>query len=137
MVIEMKLHNLFILILFVFLTACTSINKQNSLQKSVQTIGSGKLLFDNVAVSHQGDLIKVSGDVRKKSQATRRVVIPGHIHLILMSKQKQALQTMTANTHRKYANSKVWHFDGMFKTAQLNKDILNEATIVVKYHDHH
>lgn len=122
--------------LVVLLSACTSggdVVPVNQFSKpTVQTIDSGKVSFSNIDVRKTAEGIKVSGNVKRRSPSIRRVSIHGHIHIILNSPTKEPIEILKANTHRKYGNSKYWHFDGVLKTP-----LPENSSIVVKYHASH
>lgn len=121
----------------VALSACskgssTSLKTQNS-QTAIQTIDSGKVSFSdiNVSESASGTKIKVSGIVTPRPISSKNIKIPGHIHIVLNSADNQVLESITARTHRTYANSRIWHFDGLIDAPSEN------SHVVVKYHSSH
>ncbi len=116
------------------LTGCASVGRHYT----IQVIDSGKVLFSNILLRNKYRTgINVTGNVRQKSQSSRLVKIPGHIHVQLVDRQNNMLKTVQANTHRKYANSSVWHFDALLKTNTIDANDLANARVVVKYHNHH
>ncbi len=133
----MKIKRRFVyfgIIVLLLFAGCASVNRHYA----IQTFDSGKVLFSNILLNNKYQTgIKVTGNVRQKTPSSRRVKIPGHIHVQLLSRQNRVLRTIRANTHRKYANSSVWHFDAVLKTNTIDANDLADARVVVKYHNRH
>lgn len=110
------------------LTACApnAVSKQH-----IHAQGGNSVAFNNIVANKVSKGIEVSGDVRQRSQPGRQVTIPGHIHIISKSPAGKPLEIIQAITHRKYANSKVWRFEGT-----LTSSFPEGSTIIVKYHKH-
>jgi len=113
----------------VTLAACTPVK---SIKQSVYVQPSKQVIFGKITTSKTAKGIKVSGQVRKKSLASRRIKIAGHIHVLLKSATGEVLETVKARTHRQYARGRVWHFDGV-----LRKGLPVGSVVVVKYHGRH
>lgn len=120
---------LFTTLVVLSLTACTPTTVVN---QPIHILNSGNVLFTNIITEKVKNGLKVSGNVRKKSQSGKRVRIPGHIHIISKDKDGKILETIQARTHRKFGNSKTWHFDGVLKTLSTR-----DGEIAVKYHGRH
>jgi hypothetical protein len=95
------------------LSACAPIQ---TTQQAIHTLGSKGVLFSNVTSSKSTKGIIINGNIRKSASASKQIKIAGHIHIILKSKENKVLETINARTHRKYANSRLWHFDAVLKT---------------------
>lgn len=116
-------------LLALLLTACTPTGLH---QFPVHTLNAGKVTFSNIKADKHAQGMMVTGNVKRRSQAGKRVPIPGHIHIILKSINGNELETIKARTHRKYGNSKLWHFDGLLKMVPPEG-----SAIVVMYHNRH
>ncbi len=114
------------LCLSVTLTACTP---AKSIKQSVYVQPSKQVSFGKISTNKIANGIKVSGQVRKKSLASRRIKIAGHIHVLSKSATGEVLETVTARTHRLYKRGTTWHFDGV-----LTKGLPVGSVVVVKYH---
>ncbi len=123
-IIKSKLPLLFILLL----TACAP-TQTTQTQQHIHAPNSKGVLFSNVISSKSAKGTTISGNVKKGASANKQIKISGHIHIILLSKDNKELETVKARTHRKYGNSKLWHFDGILKTPPPIGSI-----ITVKYH---
>ena len=117
-----------VIFLSILLVACTPANITN---QHIHTQGSNVVLFDNIVVNKLASGTKVSGNVRERSQPGKQATIPGHIHIISKNPANKPLEIIQASTHRKYGNSKVWHFEGV-----LTSSLPEGSTIIVKYHKH-
>jgi len=109
--------------LLLLLTACAT-----TLQP-IHTLNSKGVLFSNVMSNKTAQGIVINGYVQKSASSSKQIRIAGHIHIILKSKENKVLETVKARTHRKYGNSKLWHFDGILKTLPPEG-----SKITVKYH---
>jgi hypothetical protein len=126
-IMKNKIIKLTFLSLFVLsLSACAPIQ---TTQQPVHTLSSKGVLFSNVISSKSAKGTIINGNVRKSASASKKIRIAGHIHIILKSKENKVLETIKARTHRKYANSRLWHFDGVLKTS-----LPVGSVIIVKYH---
>lgn len=119
---------IFLPLLLLLLTACTPMQ---TTKIPIHTNSSKDVVFSDIRSSKSAKGIIVNGNVRKKISASKRARIPGHIHIILTSRDGEELETIKARTHRKYGNSKHWHFDGILKTLPPEGSV-----IVVKHHQH-
>jgi len=114
--------------LSLFLAACTpgSISKQH-----IYTQGANVVVFTDIVANRVATGTKISGNVRQRSQPGKQITIPGHIHIISKDPLGKPLEIIQASTHRKYGNSKVWHFEGV-----LTSSLPEGSTVIVQYHKH-
>jgi hypothetical protein len=124
-----KINHQIIMLLSISLMACTTTPVQKT---AVKTQNAGVVSFSNISINKTTHAIIIRGNVKKRAQAGKRITIPGHIHITLKASNGTELETIQARTHRKFKNSKAWHFDGKLKRLPTA-----DSEIVVKFHNHH
>jgi hypothetical protein len=116
-------------LLVLLLTACTPFS---TAKPAIHVNDSGQVVFSDINTHKVAKGIQIRGNVLKKTSSGKRITIPGHIHIVLIGKNGKELEIIKARTHRKYGNSRLWHFDGVLKTlAPVG------SRIIVKYHNKH
>ena len=115
--------------LLALLSACTPFS---TVKPTIQLDDSGQVVFSDIHTRKIAKGLHISGDVVKKVTSGKRITIPGHIHLVLLGKDGTELEIIKARTHRKYGNSRLWHFDGVLKMRAPAG-----SRVIVKYHGRH
>ena len=121
--------SLFAAFIMLLLVACTP---SSIVKYPIHTPDTNHVVFRNITTNNINNGIKVSGTVQKRTTSHRRVKIHGHIHVMFKNREGTVLETTTANVHRKFANSRSWHFDAVLKS-----EPPKGAKIVVEHHHKH
>lgn len=120
---------LFTTFTMLLLVACTP---SSIVKYPIHTPDTKDVVFRNITSHKVNNGIKVSGSVQKRTTSYRRIKIHGHIHVIFKNQKGTVLETTTANVHRKFGNSRSWHFDAVLKS-----EPPKGAKIVVEHHHKH